>query len=187
MINIGLWIGRPLTYTPGVLTGAVRNRVLAAVKARILEITFPDVTHPDGGAASLSSDSVVVKKLALERIYKRLDVPVSLPCIIITPQRSTAVPTAGTLSYDDYVRPVLVTIVMADNAEPTLQLNLDIISLWQEKIERAFHNQRLAGVPEVLIGAAEPAETVVPNAWSQNVLVSAVLLKFTCREPRGLT
>jgi hypothetical protein len=51
----------------------------------------------------------------------------------------------------------------------------------------AFHNQRLAGVDEVVICHVEPAESIIPIAWGHNVLASAVLLKFTCREPRGLT
>jgi hypothetical protein len=78
-------------------------------------------------------------------------------------------------------------MVMKDNAEATLELNLDVMSLWQEKISHAFQNQRLTGVPEVIIGTVEPAETVIPIAWGQNVLASALLLKFRCREPRGLT
>jgi hypothetical protein len=78
-------------------------------------------------------------------------------------------------------------MVMADNTEPTLALNLDVMQMWQEKVMHAFHNQRLPGVAEVIIGHVEPAESVIPIAWGHNVLASAVLLKFTCREPRGLT
>jgi hypothetical protein len=78
-------------------------------------------------------------------------------------------------------------MVMKDNAEPTLALNMDIMDLWQEKIEHAFHNQRLPGVSEVVIGYAEPAEAVIPQAWGHNVLASAVMLRFLCRESRGLT
>jgi hypothetical protein len=188
MIGIGLWIERAATSPLFSEEGAVHDRCLSAVQARLLEINWPAVHSVTGGSdVALDPSAIVVKKLPLERIYKRTDSPLPLPCIIITPQRASASPTAGVTDRDDYVRPCLVTMVMTDNAEPTLQLNLDVIALWQQKAERAFHNQRLPGVAEVLIASVEPAESVIPIAWGHNVLASAVLLKFTCREPRGLS
>lgn len=190
MIGIGLWIERPVAALPPALitTGAVHYRCLYAVQARLQEISWPAVNDLAGGAdLPLQLSSIVVKKLPLERVYRRPDSPLPLPCIILTPQRVMASPTAGVTDRDDYQRPCLVTMVMADNEEPTLQINLDIMSLWQEKVMHAFHNQRLPGVDEVIIGHVEPAESVIPIAWGHNVLASAVLLKFTCREPRGIT
>ena len=187
MLSIGFW--NPGGTATLISTGSsVHYRCLYAVQARLQLLTYALVHDHAGGAdIALLTSSIVVKKLPLERIYKRTDSPVPLPCIIITPQRSTASPTQGVTSSDDYVKPCLVTMVMADNAEPTLQLNLDVMSLWQEKVMRAFHNQRLDAVSEVLICAAEPAESVIVQAWGNNVLASAVLLKFTCREARGLS
>jgi hypothetical protein len=191
MIGVGLWIERPRTTTPSSLlspTAAVHSRCLDAVKARLQEVSWPAVHPVTGGSdIELALSSIVVKKLPLERVYKRPDSPLALPCIILTPQRVMAPPTAGVTDRDDYVRPCLVTMVMADNEEPTLQVNLDVMQSWQEKVMHAFHNQRLPGVDEVIIGHVEPAESVIPIAWGHNVLASAVLLKFTCREPRGLT
>lgn len=187
MIGIGLWLQRP--WYVSVLTeytDAVHSRCLSAVQLRIQDLEFPAPTHPiSEEEMPLAHTSVVVKKLPLERIYKKLNV--TLPCIIITPGKTTASPTEGVNARDDYRRPCLVTVVMPDNAENTLELNLDIALLWQEKIMRAFHNQRLAGVPEVVICQAEPAESVIPAAWGNNVLASAVLLRFRSREARGLT
>ena len=190
MIGIGLWIERPIAYVASLLdeTAAVHYRCLLGVVARLREISFPAVNSVFGGDdIQLTLASIVAKKLPLERIYKRADEPLALPAIIVTPQRPSAPPTLGVTSSDDYLKPCMITMVMADNAEPTLQLNLDVMCLWQQKVMRAFHNQRLPGVDEVLIGLAEPAEVVIPIAWGHNVLASAVMVKFTCREPRGIT
>lgn len=188
-VGIGLWIVRPTAVlTPVSSTDSVHYRCLAAVQTRLQSASFPAAKDPEGGDdIPLLLSSIVVKKLPLERIYRRATQPLALPCVLITPQRAGAVPTAGTNEHDDYTKPVLVTMILPDNEEPTLQLNLDVISLWQERVMRAFHNQRLPGVSEVLIGYAEPAESVIPVGWGHNVLASAVLLKFVCRETRGLS
>jgi hypothetical protein len=134
MVGVGLWIEVPsLVLAPLLIPDAsVHYRCLYGVKARLYYVTFP-ATHDLGGGTDipLLLSSIVVKKLPLERIYKRPDSPLPLPCIILTPQRVMAPPTAGVTDRDDYLRPVLVTMVMADNTEPTLQVNLDIMSLWQ--------------------------------------------------------
>ena len=167
---------------------AVHFQLLQQTVVRLQAITWPAV-HDLAGGPDIDLDidhSIVWLKLPLERIYKRPDSPIALPCIIVTPQRVQASPTAGGNSYDDYVRPCLVTMVARDNQEPSLQLNLDVMALWEQLVMHAFHNQRLPAVTQVLICACEPAETVIPVAWGQNVLATAVLLKFNCREPRGL-
>ncbi len=189
MIGIGLWTARSSVSPPMTSDAeAVHYRCLAAVQARLQDVSFPAVHDVGGGSdIPLQLTSIVVKKLPMERVYSRKDSPLPLPCIIITPQRVTAPPTAGVTTHDDYQRPCLVTMVMADNEEATLQVNLDVIGLWQEKVMHAFQNQRLPGVAEALICHVEPAESIIPIAWGRNVLASAVLLKFTCREPRGLT
>jgi hypothetical protein len=190
MVGIGLWLTRPWTGDPPPILSvyeSVHSRCLYAVQSRMREVTWPAPSSPKtGDPVPLLNSSIVVRKLPMERIFSRRDNPVPLPCIIITPQRVMAPPTQGLTSYDDYLRPVLVTIVMSDNAEPTLQLNLDVITMWLEMVEHAFQNQRLAGVVEVINASVEPAETIIPSAWGSNVLAAAVLLRFVCREPRGL-
>ena len=167
---------------------AVHYQCLQATVAVLQTIGFPAAHNPAGGAdIPLQFGSIVAKKLPLERIYTRPDSPLPLPAVIVTPQRTQAPPMAGVTDRDDYTRPCLVTMVMADNEEPTLQINLDVMALWQEKVMHAFHNQRLSAVPAAYLCHVEPAETVIPQAWGRNVLASAVLLKFICREPRGLT
>ena len=166
---------------------AIHFQLLTQSQTVLQAIEFPAVQDLSGGPdISLDPNSIVVIKFPLERLYKRTDEPLALPCILITPQRVQAPPTLGVNSFDDYLRPVLVTMVMRDNQEPTLQLNLDVMAMWQQLVMHAFHNQRLAGVSQALICAVEPAEVIIPVAWSNNVLASAVSLKFTCREPRGL-
>lgn len=189
MIGIGLWNQMPAVSPPALDgTESVQYRCLYAIQSRLSNVAFPDVKDIAGGAdIPLQLSSIVVKKLPIERIYNRKNSPLPLPCIIITPQKEAAPPTAGVTDKDDYTHNCLVTMVMADNEEPTLVLNLGIISLWRQKTMRAFQNQRLPGVRESLITTVEPAEAVIPAAWGRNVLASAVLIKPVCRETRGLT
>jgi hypothetical protein len=190
MIGIGLWLERPWAplpvYTGG--TAAVRFRCLSAVQSRLREIAWPDVHDPGGGDdISLESESIIVKKWPSARVYERKDEPVALPCILITPGLDAGMPTSGPTTSDDYVRPCVVTMIMMDNAEPTLLLNLDVMELWREKVMHAFQNQRLPGVTEAIICHVKPSDPVNLTAWGHNVLASTVTLNFTCREPRGLT
>jgi hypothetical protein len=80
---------------------------------------------------------------------------------------------------------VLVTILDRDNQEPTLQANLDRHLLWRQQIARAFRNQRLNGVPEVINAEVESAEGLLEESWKRELMTSAVLLRFTSRESRG--
>lgn len=189
MIGIGLWQLWP-SVSPDLLgdSPAVHYACLYAVQSTLRTTSFPAVQDPAGGDdIALSTASIVVKKLPLEEIFKRTTQPLSLPCILITPSTTRVVvpPTAGPLTHDDYVRPVIVTMIMKDNKEPTLQVNLGTIALWQQQVTRAFHNQRLAGVSESVITHAEPYEYLIPAAWGNHLLATSVLLKCTTREPRG--
>jgi Rps23 Pro-64 3,4-dihydroxylase Tpa1-like proline 4-hydroxylase len=96
-------------------------------------------------------------------------------------------PDAGTNALDDVHYDVIVTIFDRDNQEPTLAENLDRHLLWREQISRSFRNQRLTGVPEVINAAVEPAEALVEEAWKHELMVSALLLRFTSRETRGFS
>ena len=96
---------------------------------------------------------------------------------------------------DDSDYGVQCTIVIADNQEPTLQAGFAQVAQWRWKIAMAFRSQELAGVtvkvdgqpqPGIFNAYVEPAEVVLPAAWSANLFASALLLRFVSREPRGL-
>ena len=136
------------------------------------------------GLDGVSSENVVVRKLPLDRALGA-DQPTTLPAILLSPQRETMDPHAGLTGLDDVVYGVLVTMVDADNQEPTLALNLDRYTLWREQIARAFRSQRLAAVPQVINTYIEPADPIVPEAWQNNLFAGALALRFVSREPRG--
>jgi hypothetical protein len=154
---------------------AVQFQILEAVQARLRLLLLSGV----------EAGSIVVKKLPMQRTIKEWGLP--MPAILVTPIRETMNPAAGTNLQDDVVFPAMLTIIEADNQEATLSLHLDRHTKWRERIERAFHNQRLPGVPAVFNCAVEPADAIIPQAWAQNLYASAIVLKFTARVPRGLT
>jgi hypothetical protein len=152
---------------------SIHARCLTAVQARIRLLALTD----------LSNARVVIEKLPMAR---KLATGVGLPAVVLSPHRAAMPPTAGTNSLDDVHYDVLVTIVDRDNQEPSLQQNLDRHLLWRQQIARAFRNQRLSGVPEVIDAAVEPAEGLSEESWKRELMTSALLLRSTSREARGM-
>lgn len=155
---------------------SLHARCLGAVQTRIRLLALP----------GLAAASVVVRKLPLGRCVGP-EGDVELPAIVLSPRRAMTPPDAGTNALDDVHYDVIVTIFDRDNQEPTLAENLDRHLLWREQISRSFRNQRLTGVPEVINAAVEPAESLVEEAWKHELMVSALLLRFTSRETRGFS
>ena len=151
---------------------SIHTRCLAAAQARIQLLALE----------GLAGESVVIEKLPAGR---NLAAGVGLPAVVLSPHRAAMPATAGTNSLDDVHYDVLVAIFDRDNQEPTLQANLNRHFLWRQQIARAFRNQRLAGVPEVINAEVEPAEGLLDEAWKRELMTSAVLLRFTSRETRG--
>ncbi len=149
-------------------------RCLAAVQARISSLSL-------GG---LPAGNVVIRKLPIDRGLGTSG-GVGLPAIVLSPRRAAMPPATGTNGLDDVDYDVLVAIFDRDNQEPTQALHLDRHLLWREQIARAFRNQRLTGVPQVINAAVEPAEGMLEEAWKHEMMVSALLLRFTSRETRG--
>jgi hypothetical protein len=151
---------------------SIHTRCLNAVQARIRLLGLEGITNAQ----------IVIEKVPAGR---NLAAGAGLPAIVLSPQR-TAMPTAaGTNGADDVHYDILVAIFDRDNQEPTLELNLDRHLLWRQQIAKAFRNQRLPGVPEVITSEVEPAEGLIDEAWKRELMVSALRLRFTSRETRG--
>jgi hypothetical protein len=151
---------------------AIHARCLDAVQARIRLLLL------DG----LTDERIIVEKVP---VVRAMGDEIELPVIVLTPQRAVNSAEAGTNGADDVHYDVLVTIVDRDNQEPTLVEKLDQHLLWRQQIAKAFRNQRLQGVPEVINAAVDPAEGLQEHAWRRELMVSALRLRFTSRESRG--
>lgn len=155
-------------------TTAVHYRCLTGVQSRIQTLSLTGITNAN----------IVVKKLPLERL-KEIGA-ISYPAVLITPQRETMNPKEGTTARDDVGYGVIVTMLAADNQEPTLAENLPRNTLWRHRIAKAFRNQRLPGVAESLQCFVEPMDFIVPEAWGKNIYASALLIRCMTRELRGV-
>jgi hypothetical protein len=155
---------------------SLHTRCLAAVQARICALAL----------LGLPNNNVVVRKLPFDRRLGSAD-GLGLPAAVVSPRRSTMPPTTGTTGLDDVDYDVIVTILDRDNQEPSLAENLDRHLLWRQQIARAFRNQRLPGVPEVIHAAVELEDGPAEDAWKHQLMVSALRLRFTSREPRGFS
>jgi len=136
------------------------------------------------GLSGLANDSVVIRKLPLERIVRGSEA-IAMPAVLLTPRPEIINPYAGTNVKDDIGYGVLVSILAEDNQEPTLAANLEKYLSWRRSIISAFRNQRLAGVPSVYTCHVEPGEVISPPAWLANLYVSGLVLRFIAREARG--
>ena len=151
---------------------SIHTRCLAAVQARIRLL----------GLAGIDSEHVLIEKVPAGR---NLSTAIGLPAIVLSPERAAMPAAEGTNGADDVHYGVLVSIFDRDNQEPSLGANLDRHLLWRQQIARAFRNQRLPGVPEVINSEVEPAEGLLDEAWKRELMTTAMRLRFTSRESRG--
>lgn len=152
---------------------SLHARCVAAAQARIRSLAL----------AGVPNENVVMQKLpAVRNQLRSVD---GLPAVIVSPHRADMPQTLGTNAQDDVHYDVLVAIVDRDNQEPTLAQHLDRHLLWRQQIARAFRNQRLPGVSEIIDTTVESAEGLLEDAWKRELAASAVLLRFTSRETRG--
>ncbi len=151
---------------------SVHTRCLEAAQARIRMLNLE----------GLENEQVLIEKLPTNR---HLPSEVALPAIVLSPTRATMPVEAGTNSMDDVRYDVLVTIFDRDNQEPSLVENLERHLLWRQQIARAFRNQRLPGVPEIIQTEVEPDESVHERSWKRELMTSMVRLRFISREVRG--
>ena len=135
------------------------------------------------GLSGVASDSVLVKKLPLERV--KANDAVAFPLCLITPGRHALPVTAGDNIHDDVIYEVRVTFIDDDDQERTLAANLDTYTTWLQQTRRAFHNKRLAGVTSVYTCTVEQGDTVFPRAWQQGRWMSQVTIRCHSREHRN--
>jgi hypothetical protein len=136
--------------------------------------------------AGVASSSVVVKKIAVDRILGTLKANgITLPAVLIIPESETQDPTRGNNNKDDVIYPVLAILVEVDNQEQTLSLDLPATLKWRQTCSRSFRQQRLTGVPIIIDATVQSRSIADPNGWSAGYYVSALSFRFTSREIRG--
>lgn len=159
---------RPTTpYVP------VYSRCLTAVWRRIRNL----------GLAGIAAESIVLRKVAWTREFTQGNL--DLPGIIVSPEGSEAMPLgSGTNLRDDIGYAVLVTILTADNEQVAGSMTSPL--QWREEIARAFGQQRLSDVAEVIRCTVEPRAVVGLEAYQRGLLQSSLVLRFVSRERRIL-
>jgi len=149
-------------------TESVEYLCLQAVQARIAALSMTGIDAAD----------VVVREVPTER-------NVTLPGIIVSPQRSIHSTRDGTNARDDVTYGVYVAIFAADNQ--ALTANTPKYTRWLQQIAKAFRGQRLSAVTESILCSVEPVATVPWGEWTNNLFAGGMLIRCTCRETRGLS
>lgn len=106
-----------------------------------------------------------------------------LPQVQVSPY-PREVPKGVMTNKDDVGYPVLVAFF--DDAEPTYDNDIPRNLKWRRQVAAALRNQRLAGVPEVVLSEWQPDLIAAPEGLAQNYLVGASAFLFQSREDRGL-
>lgn len=147
---------------------AVLEQCLTAVKARIQGLSLDGIANASVKIHKVPDDSKVTR-----------------PAVVIGPAgaETNSLP-AGSNRRDDVGYPVFVGIVAADNQDQ--EANRARNFLWRERIRRAFHAQRLPGVPLVFTCGVETRDIVAPDWFASMRFVSAVVVRCFAREPRGI-
>jgi hypothetical protein len=108
----------------------------------------------------------------------------SYPCVQLTAEAVSEGKGVGTNAADDIAHPVKVLICHREQVTaPDLLAQVD---LWRHRIHRAFDEQPLPGVPESLYVKVEPLVILDPDAPAYQHVVSGLVLRCWCRQPRGL-
>lgn len=153
---------------------AVHVQCLDAVEARIQSLNLTGLA------------SIVVQGILADRDLG-ITKPNLMPAIVLAGYREAMDPRAGTNERDDVIYPVICAIVAPHNQQIEFDADQRKYIKWRQKIARAFRNQRLEGVGTVINASVEPQEWLLPEGVKQNLFVDVLLLKFTSREPRGLS
>ena len=160
-------VSAPCYFRVSSTSQAVYQAVLQSIQAKIIALGL-----------SISAENVVVGKVANDRNHSK-------PCILISPYRREELKAAaGTNLRDDIGYQIQISILDADNRDPSANLNTYL--LWREQIRRAFHNSRLAGVGSVYSTQVMPLQVVDADAWFQrNQFVSGLVVHCISRETRS--
>ena len=151
---------------------AIWNRLLAAVLARVQGLSL----------AGVANDSIISRDVPIDRGITPQGI--ALPAVVISPVKNEiADPLQGTNQRDDVVYPVGITLFASGNANT--RVSTDML-LWRQKIMKAFHNYRIAGVAEAISGFVEPGPHMDLSAWVANLKVSSLIYRCTCRQTRGI-
>lgn len=136
---------------------------------------------------TVSGANVVILEVPLNRPQ---DLPETLyPSIVLAPLGPEEMAMDGTNSRDDITYPVLCAVVAANRQDQRTDRNLYF--LWRQKLRRMFHNNgaTVAAIqqqePTLYTVAVKPYDIIDARAWMErSLLVSALLLRFSTREPR---
>lgn len=110
---------------------------------------------------------------------------VEFPCTLVTVDGVQETEETGLSTRDDRGRPIKIQI--ADRADRREVIKrLPEYEFWRQSIERCFINQRLAGVPESIKCKIEPYVIIDPSMPQYEYMVSGLVVRAICREPRGV-
>jgi hypothetical protein len=147
---------------------SIHEKILDAALARIVALNLTGI-----------GSRVYVYEMALDG-----ESVVELPCVMLSLEGQAEQVLGGTNGQDDIGYPVVCLILDVQGMRDDAALR-DKRRLWRQQIRRAFISQRLAGVTEVMVCNVTPQLIVDPQVPKYEFIVSAMLLTFVAREPRG--
>lgn len=147
----------------------IHSRILDGLKIR----------HDSIGLAWLPQSKV------LKRWVPKIWEVVSPPAVAICPVGAEDyIDAEEVIGQDDPRYPSVIALILKTNADGTSMINEGLD--WRVKVSKAIRNQRLPGVPEVMLNYIKPLDIVHPEAFKMGYLVSVIMFQSRVRERRGL-
>jgi hypothetical protein len=169
---LSLW--PPFAATPAAEPESVHYSCLVAVQEVLQGLGLPGIA---------AGNIVVVKFSWLDRA-EAAGLVEDYPAVLVSPfGRETMFHSEGTNVRDDVTYPCLVVFIQAPDDD--LQANQNRYLLWRQMTHRAFRNQNLPGVSEIITCRIEPRDIGVHEEFVKGVWHSATVLEFVSREVRG--
>lgn len=129
--------------------------------------------------ALIGDPTVYQKKLPTDRLT-------TLPAIVVSlPPGEGEQMLGGLNAREDVGFPVMVTFLIAENANLEIDADADQHSLWREEVIRKFHNQRLAAPPENWTCQVEPRQIIDFDAFiNRNTYAGSLVVRCVSRLAR---
>lgn len=145
---------------------SVLSRCAAAVKARLQLLDLP------------------CTKLVLDLLNDESPGLEQYPCVVLTTDGASQSNESALNGRDDIGQPV--RCLVKDVCLTFENRNVEVYRGWRQSVFRAFHNQRLPGVPESVVNRVELGGGVTPVRTDRPQMIFELTVRCVTREVRGL-
>ncbi len=161
---------------------SVLDRSIGAVAATLVLVNLPSATM--AGLPTAAPGNIPSPCSNIIDVVNENDPKIGLPGIALTTDKTNPSDEAALNGRDDLGHAIRVLVkdicMQFDSQRRALYRG------WWQSIFRAFHNQRLAGIPESIINKVEMNRDITPTSKEAPQVILDLTIRVITREVRGL-